>query len=106
MSADTPDVNQGFIKKYELPFTILSDVQAVLVSALGVPRSTLHPMAKIRRYPNGFSQPGVFIFDAEGQQRFSWIQTPKMGNFYGAAKRMGPEEIISKAEMIAEEHSL
>jgi hypothetical protein len=58
-------------------------------------------MVKIRGYANGFAQPAVFIFDAKGEQQFSWIQMPKLTNAYGAARRMSPEEIISKAKEVA-----
>jgi len=61
-----------------------------------------HPMVKIRGYTKGFAQPAVFIFDAEGQQRFSWIQTPKLTNAYGAARRMSPEEILNEVKKLAE----
>jgi len=58
-------------------------------------------MAKIRRYARGFPQPAVFIFDSQGQQRFFWIQTPKLTNAFGAAKRMSPEEILSRVKELA-----
>jgi hypothetical protein len=58
-------------------------------------------MVKVRGYANGFPQPSVFIFDAQGEQLFSWIQKPKLTNAYGAARRMSPEEIIRKAKEVA-----
>ncbi len=60
-----------------------------------------HPMVKIRGYENGFAQPAVFIFDAQGEERFSWRQAPKLTNAYGALQRMSPEEIVSKVEELA-----
>jgi hypothetical protein len=57
-------------------------------------------MVKIRGYTHGFAQPAVFIFDAQGEQQFSWIQKPKLTNAYGAARRMTPEDIISKVEEV------
>ena len=101
ISADPPEVNRRFQEKLELPFQILSDTDCRLVQALNVPISRKHPMVKIRGYANGFAQPAVFIFDAQGEQQFSWIQRPKLTNAYGAARRMSPEEIISKAKEVA-----
>jgi len=57
-------------------------------------------MVKLRGYANGFAQPSVFIFDAQGEQLFSWIQRPKLTNAYGAARRLSPEEIIDKAKEV------
>ena len=99
--ADPPEVNKRFQEKLGLPFQILSDIECRLVQALNVPVSRKHPMAKIRRYADGFPQPSVFIFDAQGEQQFSWIQTPKLTNAYGAARRMSPEEIVSKVKEVA-----
>ena len=100
ISADPPKVNKRFQEKLGLPFQILSDIDCRLVQALNVPISRKHPMVKIRGYTNGFAQPSVFIFDAQGEQQFSWIQRPKLTNAYGAARRMSPEEIISKAREV------
>lgn len=100
ISADPPEVNKRFQEKLGLPFQILSDIDCRLVQALNVPISRKHPMAKIRGYTNGFPQPSVFIFDAQGEKQFSWIQRPKLTNAYGAARRMSPEEIISKAKEV------
>ena len=101
ISADPPEVNKRFQEKLGLPFQILSDIDCRLVQALNVPISRKHPMVKVRGYANGFAQPAVFIFDAQGEQLFSWIQTPKLTNAYGAARRMNPEEIISKVKEVA-----
>ena len=60
-------------------------------------------MAKKKIYPYGFLQPAVFIFDAQGDLRFSWIQNPKITNLYGAARRMEPEEILTAMKEIAVE---
>ncbi len=79
---------------------MLSDTACSLVRALNVPTGKKHPMAKIRGYANGFAQPAVFIFDAQGEQRFSWIQTPKLTNAFGAARRLSPEEIVSKVKKL------
>jgi peroxiredoxin len=100
LSADPPEVNKRFREKLGLPFQILSDVDCRLVQALDVPVSRKHPMVKVRGYPNGFAQPAVFLFDAQGKERFSWIQKPKLTNAYGAARRMSPEEIIDKAKEV------
>ena len=102
ISADPPKVNKRFQEKLGLPFQILSDVDCRLVQALNIPISRKHPMVKVRGYTNGFAQPAVFIFDARGEQKFSWIQRPKLTNAYGAARRMSPEEIINKAREVAE----
>jgi peroxiredoxin len=101
LSADPPEVNKRFKEKLRLPFQILSDVDCRLVQALDVPVSKKHPMVKLRGYTHGFAQPAVFIFDARGEQQFSWIQRPKLTNAYGAARRMSPEEIVSKAREVA-----
>ena len=100
ISADPPEVNKRFQDKLGLPFQILSDTDCRLVQALNVPISRKHPMVKLRGYANGFPQPSVFIFDGQGAQQFSWIQKPKLTNAYGAARRMSPEEIISKAKEV------
>ena len=101
ISADPPEVNERFQEKLGLPFQILSDANCRLVEALDVPISRKHPMVKVRGYTNGFAQPAVFIFDAQGNQRFSWIQRPKLTNAYGATRRMSPEDIISKVKEVA-----
>ena len=101
ISADPPKVNKRFQEKLGLPFQVLSDIDCRLVQALNVPISRKHPMVKVRGYTNGFAQPAVFIFDAQGEQQFSWIQRPKLTNAYGATRRMSPEEIISKVKEVA-----
>jgi hypothetical protein len=58
-------------------------------------------MARIRRYPHGFSQPAVFVFDGKGKERFGWRQRPKLMNFFGAAGRLSPEEILGKLREVA-----
>ena len=102
ISADPPKVNLSFQEKNGLPFLILSDPDCRLVQALHVPTSTKHPMAKIRGYTNGFSQPAVFLFDARGQQLFSWIQTPRLTNAFGATRRLSPEKIVSKVKELVD----
>ncbi len=94
VSADPHEVNERFRKKYGLPFPILSDTHARISGALQIPTSTKHPMAKRRRYPNGFLQPAVFLFDSGGGERFEWIQKPKTTNLFGAARRLSPEEVL------------
>ena len=101
MSSDTVEANRRFVEKYELPFLILSDTHHHLVRGLEVPVSTKHPMA--RKYPHGFSQPAVFVFDRTGRLRFSWRQKPKLTNFFGAARRMDPQEIRDKVLELAAE---
>jgi len=59
-------------------------------------------MVKIRGHEKGFAQPAVFIFDRQGQQRFSWIQTPKLINVYGATQRLSPEEILNKVKELVD----
>ena len=100
VSADPPAVNKAFCSKHRLPFLILSDTEARIAELLFVPTSTKHPMALMRGYPNGFLQPAVFIFDAEGNKRFEWIQKPKVKNLFGASKRISPQEILEKATEI------
>lgn len=101
MSSDTVEANRRFVEKYELPFRILSDPRHQLVRGLEVPVSKKHPMA--RKYPHGFSQPAVFIYDRAGRLRFSWRQKPKLTNFFGASRRMDPQEILEKVlELTAE----
>ena len=85
--------------KYGLPFRILSDAQHLLVRALGIPASTKHPMA--RKYPHGFSQPAVFVYDQAGTQRFAWRQQPRLTNFFGASRRMEPRDILNEVQKIA-----
>ncbi len=58
-------------------------------------------MAKIRKYPHGFSQPAVFLYDREGRQRFSWRQRPKLTNWFGAARRIEPRDILEEVQEIA-----
>ncbi len=78
------------------PFQQLSDPDLKLVPALGIYKSTRHPMALT--YPNGaFLQPSVYFFGPTGEVLFSWIQTPKLMNFYGARDRMGPDDVLTKA---------
>ncbi len=101
VSADPPEINDAFRTKYGLPFLILSDTHAGLADILHVPTSTKHPMAILRRYPNGFLQPAVFVFDAAGEELFRWIQAPKAVNFFGASRRLSPEEILEAARKIA-----
>jgi len=101
VSADPPAVNKDFCNKHQLPFLILSDIEAHIAELLVVPTSTKHPMALMRGYPNGFLQPAVFIFDVEGNKQFEWIQKPKVNNLFGASKRISPQEILEKAMEIA-----
>ena len=101
VSCDPPDVNHRFISKLDLPFTILSDPAHLLVKKLGIPVSTRHPMAKIRKYPHGFTQPAVFVFGRQGKRLFSWIQRPRLMNLFGATRRLGPEEILRQVEELA-----
>ena len=100
VSADPPDVNERFRKKYCLPFAILSDTHARIAGALKIPTSTKHPMAKMRSYPNGFIQPAVFVFGPGGEKKFEWIQNPKAKNLFGAARRLSPEEILEKVKEV------
>ncbi len=102
VSSDPAPVNRKFRERHGLPFRILSDPDHRLVSALGVKTSTNHPMAKIRKYPKGFSQPAVFVFDRNGAERFAWRQRPKLANLFGAARRLSPEEILEKLRAVAE----
>lgn len=102
VSSDPAPVNRKFRERYGLPFRILSDLDHTLVRTLGVKTSTNHPMAKIRKYPHGFSQPAVFVFDRSGTERFSWRQQPKLGNLFGAARRLSPEEILEKVRAVVE----
>ncbi len=95
VSADPPETNEKFRKKHGLPFTILSDTHARITGPLKIPTSTKHPMAMMRRYPNGFIQPAVFLFDSSGEKKSEWIQRPKATNMFGAAKRPSPEEILA-----------
>ena len=91
VSADPPEVNDAFRTKYGLPFLILSDTYAGLADILQVPTSTKHPMAMLRRYPNGFLQPAVFVFDAGGKELFRWIQAPKAANFFARLRAGQPD---------------
>jgi len=100
VSADPPKVNSRFQEKYQLPFEFLSDPLAELATALGVPLSTKHPMAKVRKYTNGFTQPAVFILEPAGNILFSWVQNPKITNLFGATRRMEPDEILSKVQEV------
>lgn len=101
ISADPPKINKGLIKKLELPFKILSDENHVLIKALNIPTSKKHPITKLRKYPYGFSQPAVFIFNDKGEEKFSWIHTPKLTNLYGATGRMEPEEVFKEVQKVA-----
>lgn len=58
-------------------------------------------MARIRKYPEGFSQPAVCVFDREGGQRFFWRQRSKLTNWFGAARRIEPREILEEVRKIA-----
>lgn len=89
-------MNRRFRERYGLPFLILSDPQHRLVRPLGVRAGTKHPMARIRKYPHGFCQPAVFVFDRKGRELFGWRQRPRLLNFFGAARRLSPEEIFEK----------
>lgn len=102
VSSDPASVNRRFRERYGLPFRILSDPEHRLVRALEVKTSTNHPMAKMRKYPHGFSQPAVFVFDRNGTERFAWRQQPKLTNFFGAARRLPPEEILEKVRAVVE----
>ena len=99
MCSEPPDANRRFVAKYGLPFRILSDSQHLLVRALDISVSKKHPMAL--KYPNGFLQPAVFIFDQDGRQRFAWRQKPTLTNFFGAARRISPGDILKKVQEIA-----
>ena len=61
----------------------------------------MHPMVKIRKYAHGFSQPAVFVYDREGSQRFSWRQRPRLVNYFGAARRIEPRDILEEVKKIA-----
>lgn len=95
-------VNRRFRERYSLPFRILSDPDHRLVGALQVKTSTSHPMAKIRKYPNGFCQPAVFVFDRSGAERFAWRQRSRLTNLFGAARRLSPEEILESVRAVVE----
>lgn len=102
VSSDPVSVNRRFRERHGLPFRILSDPDHRLVAALGVKTSTGHPMAKIRKYPNGFPQPAVFVFDRSGAERFAWRQRPRLTNLFGAARRLSPEEILERVRAVVE----
>ena len=102
VSADPPEVNKRFRNKHRLPFPILSDPHARIAGPLKIPTSTKHPMAKMRRYPNGFMQPSFFLFGPGGEMKFEWIQNPKATNLFGATRRLSPEEILEKSKEVVE----
>ncbi len=97
MSADSVEQNAAFKAKYNLPWPMLADPDLTTRESLGVKSQRVHPMALT--YPKkAFLQPSVFFFDSAGEILFSWIQTPKLTNFYGAKDRMEPDDIVTKAE--------
>lgn len=92
ISADSPQDNQKFRSRHEIPFLVLSDEMAEVAPQYQIPLSKKHP--KAYSYSNGFIQPAVFVYRGE-EEVFRFIQEPKMTNLWGAARRPQPEDILN-----------
>ncbi len=95
ISADTPERNQRFREKLKIPFTLLSDVDHAVADLYGIPISRKQRWAK--HYQDGFIQPAVFVYRGDTEV-FTFVQTPKMTNLWGAARRPKPEQVLDAAE--------
>jgi peroxiredoxin len=95
LSADRPKALRRFRRKHDLPFLMVSDKKLTAKKVLGVKKESMHPAAMEYR-EGAFLQPGVFIWTQDGRLHYSWVQKPKFGNFYGAAKRPRPKKILKR----------
>lgn len=95
ISADPPEDLARFVEKNGLDrITFLSDPDLSTSEAWRVPLGKKHP--KSRSYPRkAFLQPAVFIYDRSATERFGWRIKPKLLNFFGAAGRMSPADILA-----------
>jgi len=100
LSADPPATLLKLREELELPFQLLSDPSLKVAEKWQVRTSSHHPMA--RTYPEKqFLQPAVIILRPDGGQAFLWRIRPKLSNLFGAAKRMTPDEVLSKLKTLA-----
>lgn len=79
----------------KIDFDLLSDEDHKIADLYKIPIQRVHPKAK--EYQDGFIQPAVFVFHGE-EEIFSFIQTPKIINLWGAAGRPSPEQIMEAIE--------
>lgn len=93
ISADTPERNQKFRRKMDIPWPLLSDELHEISDRYGVPISRKHP--KAISYEDGFIQPAVFVYRGE-EEVFAFIQTPRLTNLWGAARRPEPEQVLEQ----------
>ena len=91
ISADSPTSNARFRKKMKISFELLSDEDHAVADLYGVPIQRIHPKAS--DYQDGFIQPAVFVYRGE-EDIFTFIQTPKITNLWGASGRPSVEQIL------------
>ena len=91
ISTDSPQRNRSFREKHSIPFTLLSDEDHAVADRYRIPIGRKHP--KAWSYKDGFVQPAVFAYKAE-EEVFTFVQTPKMTNLWGAARRPEPEQVL------------
>ena len=82
------------MRRYELPYTQLSDPQLEIAERLDVPTlGAPHPAAL--KYPKRrFLQPALFIWLQSGELAHQWRQTPTLKTLYGARGRPSPEDVL------------
>jgi len=62
----------------------------------GIPISRKHPKAK--SYADGFIQPAVFAYRGD-EEVFTFVQTPKFTNLWGAARRPSPAQVLEALQV-------
>jgi hypothetical protein len=82
VAVEPPHVAERYRRKLGSPFTFLSDYRYELADALGVPTLRAHPLALLRFSKRGLAVPAIFVFDASGARRFTWIQELRLGDVY------------------------
>ena len=93
VSADSPASNVRFRKKMKIDFDLLSDEDHTVADTYGVPIQRVHPKAS--DYQDGFIQPAVFAYRGE-DEIFTFIQTPRVLNLWGASGRPSVEQILEE----------
>ena len=78
-----------------ISWPLLSDELHETADRYGVPISRRHP--KARSYKDGLIQPAVFVYRGE-EEVFAFIQTPKITNLWGAARRPEPGQVLAQVK--------
>lgn len=82
------------MRRYELPYTQLSDPQLEIAARLDVPTlGPPHP-ASLKYPKRAFLQPALFIWLRDGTLAHQWRQTPSLKTLYGARGRPSPEDVL------------